>query len=776
MKVTGKANFNVVGKSIPRLDSVEKVTGRVEYGINMKVPGMLWGKLLRSPFPCARILKIDTSLAKAIPGVECIITGEDVPDRKIGRYMNDMYALARERVRYVGEPVAAVAAIDEETAERAVRSIQVDYEELPAVFDVEEAMKDTAPRVHKIPDISDMAIFGTRGVHPVPGTNICNRSTIKKGDVDSAFARSDFVFEDSFTTHTVQHCHMEPHAAVASVSHSGKITVWTNNQRPFELRTYLVHLLALPTTSIRIIGTEAGGGFGAKKSGWERFPVLMALKCGKPVKMVMTRDEEFIDGYTSVPLRATVRTGVRKDGTITAMALTLIWDTGAYCHGAIPSFTAKYVATGPYRVPNLRLESVLVYTNKVPGTTYRGIGGPDMAFAVESQLDMIARKLGLDPVEFRLKNMMEEGDESPISTILSGVSAKQCLEKVAEGIQWDKPSQGQNRGKGIACFDRESYMTSACCVLLWLNEDGKVTLVSGAREIGQGLKTVLAQMCAEELGVKLEDVDLVLADTGVTPFDDGAYGTRLTEGGGNAVRLAAADAKRQILKAASRELEVNEASLNLKEGRIFVKDAPERGMPLKQLAFKLHTSEPGPILGRGSFVELQSLPKIASEAGQQQPGWKFGATGAEVEVDTDTGAIKILKLVSAHDVGLAINPMSVEGQIEGAVIMGLANTMLEEMQFDQGRVINPSFMDYRIPTAHDCPSVVPIIVEEPNELGPFGAKGVGELGMMGAGPAVVNAIYNALGIRIKTWPITGEKMLQALAGTKEGNETLREVC
>ena len=769
MNARANGDLSIVGKSVPRLDALDKATGKVVYGVDQKLPGMLWGKVLRSQFPHARILKVDTSRAKAMPGVECVLTGEDVPDRKIGRYVNDMYALARERVRYIGDPIAAVAAVDEETAEKAAEAIEVEYEELPAVFDMEEALADTAPLLHEGTENEEAGASWSRTVRPIPGRkgrNICNRLAVDVGDVDSAFANADLVLEDSFSTHTVQHCHLEPHAAIASVSPAGEITVWTNNQRPFELRSYLAQLLDVSTTKIRVIGTEVGGGFGAKKAGWERFPVLLALKCGKPVKMVMTRNEEFIDGYTGVPARISVKSAVRRDGTITARTVSMIWDTGAYCNGVPPSLAPKFHAAGPYSIPNLRLDSLLVYTNKVPGTTYRGIGGQDIAWAIEAQMDDIASKLGLDPLDLRLKNIFEEGSKSPEGATLRGVGLKECLEKVALALEWNKPKV-KNRGKGIACFDKHPNPASSSCAVVWLNEDGKVTLLSGATEIGQGVVTVLAQICAEELGVKLEDIKVVMGDTGTTPYDDGAYGSRLTEHGGNAVRLAAKDAREQILNAAARKLEVGEDDLDLKQGRIFVKGSPDRGMSLSEFSLKLHRSEPGPILGRGSyFGGHRDLSAGANLKSPEDWGWKYGATGVEVEVDTETGAIEILKVVSAHDVGFAINPHLVEGQIEGTVVMGLANFLLEEMQFDGGRVANPSFMDYAIPTALECPPVESIIVEKPNQIGPFGAKGVGELPIVGIGAALANAVYDAVGIRIKASPITPEKVLRALEEKK----------
>ena len=772
MNTRAKGDLTIVGKSVPRLDARDKATGNVVYGVDQKLPGMLWGKVARSQLPHARILKVDTSRAKVIPGVECVITGEDVPNRKIGRYISDMYALARERVRYVGEPLAAVAAVDEETAEKAVEAIEVKYEELPAVFDMEEAIADSAPLLHEETETEETWGAWSRTVHPLggkKGRNVCNRLTVVDGDVDAAFVEADFVLEDSFSTHVVQHCHLEPHAALASVSHGGEITVWTNSQRPFELRSYLAHLLDVPATQIRVIGTEVGGGFGAKKAGWERFPVLLALKCGKPVKMVMTRDEEFIDGYTSVPARISVKSGVRRDGMITARAVTMIWDTGAYCNGVPPSLAPKFHAAGTYRIPNVRFDSLLVYTNKVPATTYRGIGGQDIAWAIETHMDDIARKLGLDPVEFRLKNIFEEGSRSPGGAILRGVGLKECLEKTAAALEWGQP-KAANRGKGIACFDKHPNPASSSCAVVWINEDGNVTLLSGATEIGQGLMTVLAQVCAEELGVKLESIKAVIGDTGTTPFDDGAYGSRLTEHAGNAVRLAAKDAREQILKAAARWLEVSEDDLDTKEGRIFVKGSPDRGISLSELSLKLHRSDPGPILGRGSyFGGGKGYSEVAGRKEREEWGWKYGVTGVEVEVDTETGAIKILKVVSAHDVGFAINPHLVEGQIEGTVVMGLANFLLEEMQFDGGRVVNPTFMDYGFPTALECPPVVSIIVEKHNQEGPFGAKGVGELPIVGIGAALANAVYDAVGIRIKTSPITPEKVLRALEEKTPGS-------
>jgi carbon-monoxide dehydrogenase large subunit len=757
--------FSVVGKRIPRLDARDKVTGCASYGVDVQLPGMLWGKMLRSPYPHARIIRIDASNAKAMRGVRAVITGKDVPEHKIGFAVKDQDILPRDRVRYVGEPIALVAAIDEETAAKAVDAIALEVEELPAVYEIEEALKEGAPLVHDDPIAYDLGpIRVVAPIHPVPCSNICSHMAFEKGDVDRAFREAAYLFEDTFVTHPVHPAHLEPHVAVASASPSGDLTVWTNTQRVFGSRAYLSEVLGLPLSRIRVIGTDVGGGFGGLvRPFFERFPALLALKTQKPVKMVMTRNEEFTTAYRSVPGIISIKTGLDKEGRILGRATTAKWDTGASAQGIPPMISALTCGDGPYRIDNVKIEVSLVYTNRVPGTSFRGVGMPDLVFAVESHMDIIARKIGMDPIDLRVKNLIGEGSETLIGTTLTAVGLLECVEKVKDALEWGKSTP--SRGKGIACFKKFPDPVSSSSAHVLINEDGTVALSTGASEIGQGSKTVLAQICAEELGVGIETLRVVMADTASTPFDHGAFSSRLTYHAGNAVRMAAADAKKQILKLAAIRLEVPEADLDLKGGFVHAKNAPEHRIALSQLARELQATPPGPVQGIGSYAGGMSPAQLGSTGGKEAKedgGWKYGATGVELEVDKETGDIKVIRVVSAHDCGRAVNPTMVEGQIEGGVVMAFSNFLFEEMQFDQGRNVNPSFMDYLIPTAADCPEVTPVIVEKPAPDGPFGAKGVGELGILGVGGAIANALDNLTGVRIRNTPITPEKVLKAL--------------
>lgn len=765
-------HYRVVGKRTPYLDAPDKATGHVTYGVDFRLPGMLWGKIVRAPCAHARILRLDTTRARNLRGVKAVITGQDVPQHKIGHAVKDQDILCRDRVRYRGEPIALVAALDEDVAEQAAEAITAEFEELPAVFDVEDALKSSAPLVHDDPSRYEPGAMSRMiPIRPLPGSNIASHLVLQRGDVEAAFRRAHAVFEDTFKTHIVQHCHLQPHAIVASFSPTNRLTVWTSHQRVFGVRSYLSEVLGLTLNRIRVIGTEVGGGFGGQvRPVFERFPALLAMKTGKPVKMVLTREEEFVFGYRSVPGVFTIRTAVDRDGRITARATTVKWDTGAYAEGLPPIISALSCGAGPYDIPHVKIEVFLVYTNTVPGTSFRGVGMPDLTFAIESHTDILARNLGMDPLEFRLKNMVDEGSETVLGTTLRSVGLRECVEKVRDALEWRKPAPG--RGKAIVCIQKFASPVSSSSAHVLVNEDGTVKLSTGATEIGQGCKTVLAQICAEVLGVRLEDVEVTMSDTGATPFDHGAFSSRQTYHAGNAVRQAAAEVRKRVLSLAARELGIGEQALDIEDGRIFSRSHPESGITLGQLARKYQATTPGPIQGVGSFSGgLDIVPVLEGsprpKERQEQDEWKFGATGVEVELDKETGQLTVRKAISAHDCGRAINPLAVEGQIEGAFCMGWANAALEVMRFDGGKVVNPNFMEYLIPTAADSPTVVPVIVEKPTREGPFGAKGVGELANLGIGAALANALDALARVRIRTTPITPEKVLRALAGQDE---------
>ncbi|MFQ5825897.1 MAG: xanthine dehydrogenase family protein molybdopterin-binding subunit [Dehalococcoidia bacterium] len=765
--------YSVVGRPVPRVDAVEKVTARAIFGTDTVLPGMLHGKILRSPYAHARIVAIDTSKAKSMPGVRAVLTAGDVPERRMGT-IKDQPILAREKVRYIGDAVAAVAAVDEEIAERAVESIEVEYEELPAVFDPQEAMKRDAPLVHEeAGEKSDGTFFARYQTiwRPVPGTNICNHLVLRKGDLEKGFAEADSIFEDTFETPMIHHCYMEPHAAVASVDDAEKVTVWTSTQSPFTLRSELAELFGLPLSKLRVISTRVGGGFGGKL--WPKLePLCIALsaRAKKPVKIVMTRAEDFTATAGRMPTVIRVRTGVKKDGTITAREIELVQDAGAYAEGIIISYHARHTSPGPYRVPNLKVDSYLVYTNKMASCPFRGLGVSQQAWAVESQMDMIARRLGIDPVEFRLKNAVEEGDISPTGEVLDGVHLKECLNRAAESIGWQQKGAQKNRGIGIACFHKFSAANTVSSAAVKINEDGSVMVLSGASEIGQGIETNLAQIAAEELGAPVESIKVVCGDTDVVPFDFGALSSRQTVHAGGAVRMAAQDAKGQLLDMASEMLETDRDSLEMRGGRVYARGLPESGVSLPELCRFILTTKGGPVLGRGYFRGRGRYtldPETGQSPDRPAADWKYYATAAEVEVDPETGVVRVIRLVTAQDVGLAINPSTLEGQMQGSMEQATSGALLEETVFDNGLIINPSFADYRIFTAIEQPEMVSLLVEEPHDEGPYGAKGAGEPPIIAVAPAIANAIYDAVGVRIKDLPITPEKVLKALE-EKEG--------
>jgi len=755
--------FRVIGAPVERVDGVEMVTGRAIYGVDVKLPGILTGKILRSPIPHGKILHIEVEKAKRVPGVKAVLTGNDVTQRKFGLSVRDEEILAIRKVRYIGDAVAAVAAVNEEAADEALALIDVQYEELPAVFDVEDAMRDGAPLVHE-----DMTSYSCRDVYlsswnPVPGTNIIHRAVHERGDVEAGFKRSDYVFDDTFRASQIHHCYMEPHAAVA-VGQAGSVTVWSCSQEVFLLRTILAETFDIPESKLRVICTKVGGGFGGKiDPRLEPGAVALALKTGKPVKIVMTRDEEFTAGAGSTPAIARVRTGVKKDGTLVARDVELIWDTGAYREGLAPSNRAMKDGIGPYRIPDIRVRSSLVYTNKMRGTQLRGLGVPEAYWGIESQMDMIAERLGLGAFELRIKNVWDEGDINSIGDVIENIGLKECLRRAGDAIGWGKP-KAENIGRGIVAIAKSpTTQSSISGAHVQFNEDGTAQVLVGASEIGQGMEVVMSQIAAEELGLPMEAIGIKSADTAVTPYDRGTFSSRVTFYAGMAVKKAAEDAKKQLLDLASKMTEIPVDDLAIENQRIFSQTKPDLSLSFKEVVAKAHMSEK-PILGRGWYGGKGDYPKLPHKAQGKEavPGWKYAAQAVEVEVDKETGMVKVRKIVSAHDTGKTLNPLSVKGQITGGAIMGLGFALHEGIQFDSGKVTNPSFMDYKIPSSQQIPALETILVEVPLPEGPFGAKGIGELSVVGIAPAIGNAIYDAIKVRIKELPLNPSRVLAAI--------------
>ncbi len=764
-----KRKLEAIGRSPARLDAREKVTGRTLYAVDLKLAGMLHAKVLRSPIPHARILRIDASKARRMPGIAAVVTGEDFPGM-VGVTVQDQNFLARDKVRFVGDAVAAAAAVDRETAEECLALIQVEYEPLPGLFDPLEAMKAKEVLVHE-----DLSRYATApGIFPVPGTNICNHFQLRKGDAERGFQESDLVLEDAYTSHMVQHAHLEPHAAIAQVDPSGRILIWTNTQTPYFNRKAIAKGLNLPLSQVRVQCTPLGGGFGGKSYlKAEPICVALALKTrGRPVKLVYTREEEFGVAPVRHPTIVRCKTGMKKDGTWVAQETELIFDTGAYADiGPRVCRNAGFSAAGPYKVPHVRIDSYCVYTNNPIGGAFRGFGIPQMTWAVESHLDMMAGKLGIDPVELRLKNAVEEGSLSATGQVLHSVGLKETLRQAAEKIEWRKDS-APYRGKGVACMHKSTVTPSSSAAFVKLNEDASATVLCSAVEMGQGASTALAQIVSEELGLPVEKISVVRPDTDVTPYDMASVSSRSTFFVGNAVRRAAADAREQLFQIASEILEANPKDLVIEGGRVMVRGVPEKAIPITDLplgeAFyvgvKGGRARGRPVLGRGAFT-VEDATTLDPETGQgKNPSafWMYATQAAEVEVDPRSGRVKILRISSAHDVGKSIHPVSIEGQIQGALVMGVGTALFEEMELENGKVRNPNFAGYKLPSALDAPEMIPIIVEEPHNQGPFGAKGLGEPALAPTAAAIANAIYAAGGVRIKDLPITPEKILDGL--------------
>lgn len=768
--------FSVVGKSVYRVDALPKVTGEAKYADDMVLPGMLYGKILRSIYPHARILNINTEKAQKLVGVKVCVTAKDIPDERHGTSIRDQGILARGKVRYVGEPVAAVAAIDEDMAQEALELIDIEYEELPAVFDPVEAMSPDAPIIHE--DLASYKAFITRTEKSMTG-NINFHSINNQGDINQGFRESEIIFDDIFQTPKVHQCYMEPHTALASFDSSSRVTVWTTTQRPHINQVNIAALLKLPMSKIRVIACHVGGAFGAKnRTLIEPICVALAQKSRKPVKLRFSREEEFTSATTRHSSRIRMKTGVKKDGTLVARQVELIYDCGAYAPTSNVLWLGMITAPGPYRIPHVTVEGFSVYTNKTISSAFRGFGTPQTAFAYESQMDIIANELKIDPVEIRLKNCLRQGDSVAIGQKLVSVNVDKTIREATERF---KPKGGKkgvhiHTGIGIATIIFSCGGFSSSC-LVRLNQDGTVIVSSGGVDLGQGLKTVLSQIVAEELGVCLEDIEVVMGDTDSTPFDIGLFGDRGTHTIGLAAIQAAADVKKQLLKMASEYLEANQEDLEILQGKVFVKGAPERYVRLSELAGGLveRGQRKGPIIGKGSVypdTPIVDVKKVKGSPGRLYPTFSFATNVVEVEVDSETGHVTVLKAIGAHDSGTIINPAGLEGQIMGGMTIGLGYALFEEMKIEKGIVLNPNFLEYKLPLATDIPEMEAFAVESYDESGAFGAKGVGNSSVLAMAPAIANAIFNAVGVRVKQLPITEEKILNALKSRKKEQTAL----
>jgi 4-hydroxybenzoyl-CoA reductase subunit alpha len=762
MREKKMAEYSVVGKRLPRIDGVVKVTGEAKYAADLELPGMLYGKVLRAPYAHARILDIDTSKAQRVLGVKAVITGSDFKGFKYG-FMpttRDESPLTVDKVRYYQEGVAAVAAMDEDIAQEALSLIDVEYEELPGVFEPEEAIKEGAPLVHD----------------DRPG-NISWRFTMDYGDVEQGFKESDYIREHRFRTPRTTHGYLEPPAILAYYDPSGKITVWASKQSPYFIYRHLAAAFGLPQTKVRVVQPFIGGGFGGTKNdtGTNDFcAVLLSKITGKPVKIVYSQEEELLVSRRRHPMLMDMKMGVKRDGTLMAIASRLLADGGAYTFvGPLTMYLTGCMITLPYKLPHLKHEAIRTFTNNPVTGAMRGHGIAQTRYAAEILMDMIAEDLGIDPLDIRLKNAIEPGHETINGIKVGTCGFKQCLEKAAQAMNW-RGKYGIRRGEGNIAHGIGlagcSFLTgarlrahNACAAIVQVREDGTVNYITGATDCGQGSDTVLSQIVAEELGIAYEDVEIGRVDTDFTPIDPGTYGSRVTYLAGNAAKRAAADAKRQLQGFAAEFWGVKPEDVELRERKVFAREAPEKAMSFRELARRAIYSAGGrAIIGHGSYSEGAFALDMEHGWGSPSATFTFCAQVAEVDVDTETGQVRVTDTIAVHDVGTAINPMAVEGQNEGGIVQGMGQALYEDLIMDKGKTLNPTFLDFKMARAPDVPPMRMLDVEIEDPSGPFGAKEGSEASITTTVPAIISAIHDATGVWVTELPVTPEKLLQAL--------------
>lgn len=748
--------LQVVGRSLPRVDAVEKVTGRARYTGDLLIPGVAYAKVLRSPLAHARLVRVGASGAMALPGVLGVLTGADLKgfDPYYGPAYRDRPVVAIGRVRYEGEPVAAVAAIDLHTAEAALDLIEAEYEELPAALTLEEALADGTPRVHEqmqsAGHFKDLA-----ALRPVPGTNICHHFRYARGDANAGLKDADLVVEGTYTFPKVQHYAMEPHIAIAHWE-GDQITIWAATQNPYSVRSELAAMFNVPLNRIRLIVPYLGGGFGAKTyAKLEPLAVALSRLVGRPVRVAATVEDAF-KVIRRCDARLQMQVGLHRDGTLAALDCEVHYNVGAYAD-ITPRVVQKgaYTVTGPYRFPVLRVDSFAVYTNTTPGGAFRGFGVPQLAWGLESLLDEAAVRLDIDPAELRRRNLLHKGDEfAPGETPIDGVY-EESLNRTVEAIGWSRPRE-KTRAVGLAMMLKSSLSPSVSESVVRFNADGSATVLSSTVEMGQGAHTVLAQIVAETLGIPVSKVTIVAPDTAITPYDLTTSSSRSTALMGLAAQRAAMDVREQIISVAAEQLEAPGEVIRIEDGE--VRAGPYR-MSLSELMTRHFGMPGGELIGIGSFISGRSPAPL----GGSTPFWEAAVGAAEISVDEETGMIRLHRYVSVADVGRAINPKLCEAQDEGAVIQGLGHTLFEEMVYQDGQLLNPNLIDYRVPVMADLPEVLEtILVENEDGAGPFGAKGVGEGGLIPVSPAIGNALARLTGVRLCDLPLTPERVWRAL--------------
>lgn len=770
-----------IGVSVPRVDGVKKVTGAAKYVGDMKWPRMLYAKCVKSPYAHAKILSIDVSAAKALKGVHDVITG-DYYTKRGGLYLEDKNFLAVNTVKFCGEPVVAVAAETPEIAEAACELVKVEYEPLPVINNPMEGMAKDAVLIH--PELHTYKVVPI--FHPQAHTNISHHHIIRKGDADAAFKYAEehpdeyYITEHEYHVPHVQHTPIENHIAVAQYEPDGKCTVWASCQSPYAVRQALSATFDIPLNKMRIISPYVGGGFGAKAGTTIEgiiIPLAMHSK-GRPVMMEYTREEEFVNSYVRQGLYTKIKTAVRKsDGKFLAVQNNFYWDGGAYTEYGVNIVKASgFASTGPYEFDNVKTDAYCVYTNNPVGGPYRGFGMCEIHFGIEQNIDEVAKEIGMDPIEIRRVNGLAPGKSTGTGEIMKSCGFLEALDQVAEAIQYDKPCDPPSgphkvRGKGIAGgWKSPSQPTNAgSAAIIRMNEDGTFFLMTSGHDIGQGSDTALTQIAAEVLCCDPSKFTIRTGDTDHTPYEWQTVASRITYCAGNAIKLAAEDLKEKLLDLAQIKLGYIKRELYLEDGWIINRNHPESRMPMSDLALGLAFEDGsgygGPAIGVGTFTLPNNINYDPATGYSPKPAafWTTAVAGAEVEVDTETGIIEVKKMVESCDPGHIVNPELYKAQVEGGMMQALGTVLFEELKLKDGKVLNKSFVDYKIPTIDNAPETfIAMGVEHPEETGPYGARGIGEPAMVPGAPAIANAIFNATGCRFTEMPITPERMLKAL--------------
>jgi carbon-monoxide dehydrogenase large subunit len=738
------AELKVVGTAVPRADGSDKVRGQSVYAADVKIPGLLWAKILRSPHPHARIRRVDISKAENVRGVRAIITGEDVKGRLIGKQIRDMPVLCWDTVRFAGDRVAAVAAETVDAAEEALNLIEVDYEPLPAVFDPLEAMSLSAPKIHENVGDYDGA---PKNLLATDLRNGLTRLAWKKGDVEAGFRDADLVMEHTFQIPARHQGYLEPHAATVAIDPDGRIQVWASVKNPFGVRSQLAKCLSVGEERIRMNPVNVGGEFGGKGDGVD-LPVLyfLAQKTACPVKIVMSYAEELSASNPAHPTVITIRSGVKRDGRIVARKIRAAHASGGY--GALKSNSSLatwHYAGGQYRIDHADIEFLQIYTNTVPGGYYRSPGAVATAFAVDCHTDIVAKELGMDPSEFRLKNFLGEGEADAVGHELRSVRFREVLQGALDAAGWKKPKK-RNHGRGIALSGRH-ISGGDTGVVLSADVDGGFSIISPSIDQGSGTHTILRQLVADQMKVPIEQVRVVVGDTDTAPRDSGMRASRMTYVAGNAIMQACEKLRRRLLDQAARVLECQVDEIEFDKGRFSLRQDPGQQVALRRLVAQ--ATERLEVMVYEDYPYPEDISYICAQV-------------AEVEVDPDTGAVRVHRVVSAHDVGTIINPVTHQGQIDGATIMGMGQGIMEELVMDGGKVTNSNLGDYKLPSVKDIPELKTVLVKTTGGVGPLDSKPIGEFANNGPPAAIANAIADAVGVRLFELPVKAEKIYQAL--------------